>query len=141
MNNMTHPTSGDTSNLAGDVIELMRGMLKWQEYFEKALSYVDNSYTFNDLVMSVLANQRQFYDFGDAAVLMQYEKYPQYSVYHCFIACGNKQTIFEQHDMMNEIAQKMGCKYLTLSGRKGWERDLVKHGWEHKLSTMYREVT
>lgn len=140
MNKHTSPNKGNTGNLAGDVIALMRDLLRWQEHIEKAVQDLDGMYTFNDIVASILRQERHFYDYGDCCVIMQFEQYPNYSVYHCFIACGKFEAILAAEKDMNEIAKQLGCKYLSISGRVGWPRKLKPHGWKHKLSVLHKEV-
>jgi hypothetical protein len=143
MNTHNPPTEGNFNqhgNLAGDVIALMRDLLRWQEQIERALRDLDGMYSFNDIVASVLRQERHFYDFGDCCVIMQYEKYPGYSIYHCFIACGKFEAILASEVGISEVAKKLGCKYLSIAGRVGWPRKLKQHGWTHKLSVLHKEV-
>ena len=129
-----------TANIAGDVINLMNDLLKWQEGIERALRDLDGMYSFNDVVTSVLRGEQHFYQFEECCVIMQEESYPGYSVYHCFIACGTTEAILAAEPKINEIAKGLGCKYMSLSGRVGWPRRLKAHGWKHRLSIMHKEV-
>lgn len=140
MNDQT-PLRAGNSNLAGDVIALMNDMLAWQEQIERAVRDLDNMYSFNDIVASVLKQERQFYSFDKCAVIMQHENYPGYSIYHCFIACGELEAILAAEPYMNDVARELGCKYLSIAGRVGWPRVLKSHGWKHALSVLHKEVT
>jgi len=131
---------GMTANLAGSVIELMRDLLEWQEHIEKAMGHVDNQYSFNDIVASVIRGERHFYKFDGCCVIMQREAYPAYSIYHCFVACGDMQAIKDAEPKINEIAKELGCKYMAISGRTGWPRALKNDGWKHVISVMYKET-
>jgi len=133
-------TAGKNNNLAGDVVKLMNDMLAWQPQIEKAMAHLDHPYTFNDVVASVLRQERHFYDFEDCCVIMQYEQYPQYSNYHCFIACGKMQAIKDAEPHINEVAKQLGCKHMSISGRIGWPRALKSDGWKHVISVLYKEV-
>ncbi len=130
----------DTSNLAGNVIELMRDLLAWQEQIEDAMQHIDNQYSFNDIVSSILRGERHFYQFDGCCVIMQFEKYPAYNIYHCFVACGDMQAIKDAEANINEIAKELGCKYMSISGRIGWPRALKHDGWKHVLSILYKET-
>jgi len=131
---------GITANLAGDVISLMRDLLAWQEHIEAAMKHVDNQYSFNDIVASILRGERHFYEFENCCVIMQFEKYPAYSIYHCFVACGDMQGIKDAEKHINEVAKSLGCKYMAISGRTGWPRALKDDGWKHVLSILYKET-
>jgi hypothetical protein len=140
MNAHFPPSKGNTANLAGDVISLMRDLLRWQDKIEAAMAHVDNQYSFNDIVASVLRNERHFYEFEDCCVIMQVENYPAYKIYHCFVACGDMQAIKNAEVEINKIAKELGCKYMAISGRIGWPRALKNDGWKHVISVMYKET-
>lgn len=143
MNAHNPPSEGktaDTANVAGSVIELMRDLLKWQVHIEKAMANVDNQYSFNDIVASILRGERHFYKFDGCAVIMQFEQYPNYSIYHCFVACGDMQAIKDAEKEINKLAKGFGCKYMAISGRTGWPRALKNDGWKHVISVMYKET-
>jgi hypothetical protein len=140
MNAHNPPVEGNTSNLAGDVITLMHDLLRWQEQIEAAMAHVDNQYTFNDIVASIMRGERHFYKYDRCCVIMQFEEYPAYSIYHCFVACGEMQAIKDAEKDMNERAKALGCKYMAISGRVGWPRALKNDGWKHVLSIMYKET-
>lgn len=141
MNQHNPPSEGKTGNLAGDVIALMQDLLKWQPHIERAFRDLDGMYDFNDIVASILRQERHFYDFGDCAIIMQVEQYPHFKVYHCFLACGKFESILKAEPDIIEIARQLGCKHLAISGRTGWPRKLKGMGWHHKLSVLYKEVS
>jgi len=138
--NIHDRTSPKPGNLAGNVIELMRDMLLWQPQIEEAMRHIDNQYSFDDIVASVLRGERHFYQFPGCCVIMQFEKYPAYSIYHCFVACGEMQAIKDAEPEINKIAKELGCKYMSISGRIGWPRALKNDGWKHVLSILYKET-
>ena len=141
MNDMSNsPTGGEPPSLASSVIDLMHDMVKWQDLIEDAMRRVNYMYSFDDVVASVLRQQRQFFDFGDCCVIMEMQQFPQWSAYHCFLACGSTQAILRAEPKITALAKELGCDYISLSGRVGWPRRLKEHGWKHLLSTMYKEV-
>ena len=128
------------SNLAGDVIGLMQRLLHWQPEIEDAMRRVNYMYTFNDVVESILRQQRIFYEFDDCMIIMQIDPFPQWKAFHCFLACGTTEAILAAEPKMHEIAKVLDCKYLSISGRVGWPRRLKSEGWKHLISTLYKEV-
>lgn len=140
MNDMSHSPTGGQTNLAKAVSELMAGLLKWQDHIEKSMARVNNMYSFNDVVMSVLQQQRHFYEFEDCYIIMEFCVFPQWNAYHCFCAGGTTEAILRAEPRIREVAEQLGCKYMSISGRTGWSRRLKDHGWKHKMSTLYKEV-
>lgn len=127
-------------NLADTVIDLMASMKKWQPQIEDAMARVNNMYSFNDIVGSVLRQERQFYEFEGCCVIMQIDQFPNWKAYHCFLAAGSTEAILRAEPQIMEIAKALGCKYMSLSGRTGWPKRLKGTGWKHLLSTLYKEV-
>lgn len=128
------------TNLAATVIQLMNDMLRWQEHIDRALRDLDGMYSFDDVVASVIQQQRHFYEFDGCCVIMEYSEFPGYSMYHCFVACGSTEAILAAEPHINEIAKRLGCKYMSIAGRTGWPRVLKKHGWKHKMAVLHKEV-
>ena len=137
MNMHNPPTEG---NLANKVTSVMHKLLAWRKEIEEAMAHVDHQYSFDDIVASVLRGERHVYDFPKCLVIMELNQFPAYSVYHCFIACGDMQAIKDAEKDINKIAKDLGCKYMAISGRTGWPRALKNDGWKHVLSTMYKET-
>lgn len=127
-------------NLAVNVMDLMKDLLRWQDHIEDAMRRTGNMYTFDDIVASILRQEKQFYNFDDCFIIMQLDVYPQCKVYHCFLAGGKMQAIKDAESVINDIAKDLGCKAMSISGRTGWPKALKNDGWEHRLSVLHKEV-
>lgn len=127
-------------NLAERVKHTMDRLLYWREHIETAMGHVYDMYRFDDIVLMVLAQRLDFYEFADCMVLMEVCTFPQWSTYHCFLACGDMQAIKAAEPVISNIAKQKGCQYMSISGRTGWPRALKDDGWEHVMSTLYKEV-
>lgn len=106
----------------------------------RALEYGNNSHSFDDIVRLVLDGSVDMYEFPNSVIIMELTHYPNFSVYHGFIAAGDLQEILDAHTMMFKEARLRGAKYLSIAGRRGWEKAMRNHGWSHKLSIMQVEV-
>jgi hypothetical protein len=133
-----YPLEGNNS--AQHIIAVMGLMVKWEVEISKALAAAKSSYSFDHVVAMVAQQRLHIYDFEDCLVLMQVNQAPNFSTYHCFVACGNMQTILAAEKYLNDVALTLKCRYLTISGRVGWPRALKPHGWEHVTSTLYKTV-
>lgn len=121
--------------------QLVSDLEKYRVDIEKALWYGQNSHTFDDFVGKVLRNEVHFYPLGSAFVAMEIIQQPQYNVYHTFLAGGDMQPILDCHPWMLENAKQLGCKYVSICGRHGWERVLKDYGWKKQYTVLRKEVT
>lgn len=139
MNDMTNsPIIGDAlSNLK----QLVADLEKYRLDIEAALCYGQDSHTFDDVVGKVLRNEVHFYPQDNSFVIMELHRYPQYKVYHCFLAGGDMAEIIAVHPWMLANAKQLDCKYVSIAGRIGWERALKNHGWKKQFTVLRKEVT
>jgi hypothetical protein len=114
---------------------------KFELDIKEALCYGTGSHNFTDVVARVLTGTLDLYVFPNSVIIMEFTKYPNHSVYHGYIAAGDLQEILDAHPMIEKEARARKCKYLTIAGRKGWERPMKLHGWQHSLSVMQKEVS
>lgn len=126
--------------LANAIAHLMQLMLKFRVDIENTLVYCRHSHTFDHIVKKVLTGELHFYVYRQSALLMEVQRYPEHSVYHCFIGCGNIEDLHASEPIFNEHAKLLGCKYITQSGRIGWVKSLKSRGWEHSHSAMFKPV-
>lgn len=123
------------------LLSLLLDLKRFRLDIEKALCYSSDAYSFDNIVDGVLRGNYHFYPLKNSCVITELVNYPNYKVYHGFIAAGNLEEIREfVHTIGNANAKQLGCKYMTLAGRHGWTREFGRDGWKHTLSTMQREV-
>lgn len=140
MNDMSRiPPEGTPDKLAS--LELtLANLRKWRPQIEVALRHGAQAQSFDDLLMMVMRGTVQFYSFEKSFLVMEIINYPQFKVYHCFLAGGDMRDVFESEARMLPNAKALGCKYLSIAGRKGWTRMLKPRGWKFVCATMYKEV-
>ena len=132
----------DTTN--SDSLQRIKSLIGALEKFEldirEALCYGTNSHTFDYVCARVLSGSADLYEFPNSVIIMEKSVYPNHSVYHGFIAAGDLQEILDAHPLIEEEAKKRGCEYLSIAGRKGWEKPMKKYGWKHSLTIMKKEL-
>jgi hypothetical protein len=126
--------------LADNLIHLMGILKKFELDIRTALEYGNNSHSFDDVVRMAVLGEVDVYEFPNSVIIMELTKYPNFSVYHGFIATGDLQEILDAHGLMFREAKLRGAKYLSIAGRRGWERAMKQRGWDHRLSILYKEV-
>lgn len=113
---------------------------QWEDTINEALAHGRHTHTFDDVVSMVLQNRVLFFPFDKAFVIMEKVDYPRFSVFHCFLAGGELKEVLAAQDEMEIVGRKLGCKYLSIAGRLGWQRTLRDLGWQHVCTTMYRPI-
>lgn len=127
-------------SLAQKVIKLMEDLEKWRTEIERGMDKTYNAYSFDDIVASIMRQERHFYEFDGCCIIMQLDELPQYRVYTCFLACGSTEAILAAEPQLTSVAKELGCRYLTISGRAGWARRLKDEGWRHMCSSFCKEI-
>lgn len=134
----TSPQGGEKHLLA--LKQLCDDLLKHRLDIEKALCYGRNSHNFEHVVDEVMKGRLHFYPLENSFIIMEVHVYPNYSVYHGFLAGGDLEEILNAHPMIMANAKQLGCVALSISGRRGWEKAMKAYGWKHDLSYMYKEL-
>lgn len=116
------------------------GLRHWKEKIEVALDHGANTHTFDDVCTMVMENRLALFLYPEAFSLMEIVHYPQFSVFHCFIAGGEMQAVLDIEKELMPVAKSLGCAYLSFSGREGWVRVHKANGWTPVCTTLYKEV-
>jgi len=140
MNIHNTPTGGTDETKAHKLASLASDLLKYRLDIENALMYARNSHSFDDIVDLVVTGRVHFYPLDHSFVLMEVQNYPQHKVYHVFLAGGQMPEIIKTHTKLLENARSLDCKYVSICGRKGWERALSAEGWTHQYSVLMKET-
>jgi hypothetical protein len=130
------PTPSLTSHIRHMVDELDR----LRHHVEAALAYAHGSHTFDDVAASVLQGRTRMWTTAGSIVIVEKVAYPQQSCYHVFLAGGDMDEIIGLHEEIIACARADGCSAITLTGRRGWARALLPHGWTEAHTTMRLEI-
>jgi hypothetical protein len=131
------PSGGETLNRFKELIAQLE---KWQPKLEESLAHGHMTHTFDDLVEMILTNRAHFYSWDEAFAVMEYVQYPQFSVYHCFLAGGSVDGVMATVEPLKKVARALGCRYVSLAGREGWRKPFAARGWEFVCTTLYCDV-
>jgi hypothetical protein len=121
--------------------DLVSALARWMPEINEALEYAKASHSFDDVVRMTMGGKLMMFTYPDAFMLMEVVEYPQFKIWHCFLAGGDKDAITTTEPQHGAIALAMGCKYIGFSGRKGWDHEAAKRGWEYVCTTRYKLAT
>jgi len=97
---------------------------KVQKILEPALEY-DNTYNIQDVADCISDGSMQLWPTNNSAVVTQVQNFPRMKVLHIFLAGGNLDELETLTPHIQKFAEDMGCRKITLTGRKGWSRTFV----------------
>lgn len=123
-----------------NVQETCENLLKFRVDIEKSLCYDGHSHSFDDIVDKVLEGRLRFYPLKSSFFLMEVEVTPGYSAFHGFLVGGDLEEIMDAIPMMKQEGRDLGCKYASMTGRKGWEPQFKRIGWAQPHITMSIEL-
>lgn len=120
--------------------QLVEDLRTHEGNIKAAIAYTNGTHTFDDIVAMIMTGRVDYFPYQTAFVIMERITYPQFSIYHCFLAGGDLQGVLDSIPPMKQEARRRDCRYLSMAGRKGWTKVLADDGWKHIATTMYTEV-
>lgn len=97
---------------------------KVEKILERALEY-DNTYNIEDVADCISNGTMQLWPTNNSAVVTQVQIFPRMKVLHIFLAGGNLVELETLTPHIQKFAEDMGCRKITLTGRRGWSRTFV----------------
>jgi hypothetical protein len=97
---------------------------KVEQILEPALEY-DNTYNIEDVADCISNGTMQLWPTSNSAVVTQVQNFPRMKVLHIFLAGGNLEELETLTPHIQKFAEDMGCRKITLTGRRGWSRTFV----------------
>jgi len=129
---MTHSETNPYLQLAQEVPErYIRSIDEDRALIERALGY-EHSFAFEDIKQGVEAGLMQYWPLPNSVVITELINFPQYIVFHIFLAAGKMTEIHGATPEILAWGKSKGATEARLHGRPGWARSyLVKEdGWE-----------
>ena len=78
-----------------------------------------------DVADCIDSGTMQIWTSDNSAVVTQVQIFPRMRVLHIFLAAGDLVDLETLTPRIQRFAEDMGCKKITLTGRKGWSRTFV----------------
>ena len=107
----------------------------------KALQFGGEAYTIEDVEQMIIEGTAQMWVRGESVIVTEIVKYPRAKHLHLFLAGGDLDELDQLLPEILEWGKGQGCRLVTLSGRRGWERSfLADQGWKPTLIVMEKEL-
>lgn len=109
-------------------------------WLEAALKYANNTHNIEDIRKGVANGYYQLWPAEKGALITEIESYPNRNVLHVFLGGGELQQLLDMVESVEVYAKTIGCKSVTVSGRKGWVKLLKRRGARELCTTMAKEL-
>lgn len=119
---------------------LLLELEKWEDDIKLALHHGYDTHTIDDIINLIMANRVHFFSWETSFTIMEIIDYPRFKVYHCFLAGGDLAGVVRSIGPMSDVARALGCQYLSMAGRSGWQKVLRDEGWKFVCTTMYLDL-
>ncbi len=96
------------------------------EWIEGALKYSNGDYTLQDIADGINRGEYMLWTCHTAALVTQFNRSPQQTVLHLFLAGGDIAGVEELVTQAEQWATEIGCDGITLTGREGWKKSFLK---------------
>ena len=126
--------------LALNSAKLTEEFIRFSPLIGEALSYSGHTHTLDDIYLGVMQGRYRLWALEKSFMVTEISVYPQAKHYHLFLGGGDLEEIFGMQDAVKAAARECGCSLVTITGRSGWRRLLVKRGWKAALVTLSLEV-
>lgn len=122
-------------------LQWMPALLARKDLVESALVYTEGSHTFEDIAAGIDLGQFKLLVAPNSLMLLEVIEYPQRKDLHVFLAAGKLEELEKMTPAVEEFGRRLGCKFITLSGRRGWERTYLRgRGWKQTSIVMSKEL-
>jgi|TARA_R110000824_G_C14885124_1_gene643850 hypothetical protein len=116
-----------------DDIERCRG------WIEGALKLLD-THDFFDIKEGILNGRFVLWPAPDGCLVTEFIEYPKYRVLNVFLGGGKLERLVDMRPAMEDFAKKTGCKKISITGRKGWQKILNNNGGKVEAYVMAKEL-
>jgi hypothetical protein len=126
--------------MAGALVMLDGCYLRFRDDFEAVLD--PRTHTIEWLDGQVITGRIRVWPAHDACLLTSLKHYPTGAFeVHVEIAAGSKDTLVNQTiKSVEEWARDIGAAFVTIASRKGWEKVMAPHGYDHWQTEIRKEM-
>ena len=110
-------------------------------YIELALQKSGGAYSIDDVHEYVVSGDAHFEPIENGGAIFFFHQYPNKKVLRIWLAGGTLEDGLAPvlHSAARE-AKRLDCDAIEVEGRRGWERVLRPHGFEHKRTVLVKEL-
>lgn len=122
------------------VIDIREDFDQCAEWIQGALDHGGNTHDLEDIWAGIVDGRFQFWPAKRGCLVTEILLYPKCKVLHVFLGGGNLDQLLDMIESLEMYAKTIGCKSITVSGRKGWVRVLASRGAKPVRTTLAKEL-
>lgn len=140
--NPDHQGLGGLCGLIADSGPLKEAKNKFFSHRKKVQRVLDilQTHTMEDVWHGIASGRFQFWPLENSIIITDITEYPRCKVLTVFIAAGDMDEILSMDPVLVQFARKTGCRFVEVTGRKGWERVLGRIGYKPMCPYLRKEV-
>lgn len=100
----------------------------------------EGTHSVEDVIAACVEGRAQWWEYGGSIAVTEVLVYPRMKVCRGWLAAGDFNEILEIEKNVIAWAKSQGCARLEITGRKGWARRLLGHGYRETNVTMVKEL-
>lgn len=101
--------------------------LRLEKQILQGLEYSGGTHNLEDVAMALHKDQMQLWPGLESVLLTELVQYPRMKVFHVFLGAGKMTELIQMIPYVVEQAKLEGCRKVTVTGRRGWERVLARY--------------
>lgn len=123
-----------------DGVDLKAEFDRCAPWLENALEYANKTHDIADIWEGIVEGRYQFWPAERGALVTEIQVYPKRNVFHVFLGGGDLDQLVDMVQSVRIYAETIGCKSVTVSGRRGWTRVLESRGAKELCTTVALEL-
>lgn len=126
----------------GFIPDWLHELDRCSHWIEAALEHSGDTHSIGDIAEMVSTGALQLWPGLKAVIVTEIVHYPRMSAVNFFLAGGDLEELEVMEKVVTEWAKKIGCKRVTLHGRRGWDKTFLTkdRGWKPEWWVLAKEI-
>jgi len=111
-----------------------------QPWIEAALEYSGGTHSLSDVINGITSGKMQLWPSPKGCIVTEIVVYPRKKMLNVFLGGGEMEQLLDMHKDVIAWSKAQGCEAITITGRFGWKKPLIKHGWKPMHASFIKEI-
>lgn len=118
--------------------------MRYDDYFarlSKALKRGGNLYTFDDIMESIYAGDKQSFSHNNSWAVTEVHDFPRRRTLDVLLLVGDSGDFAILHSKVMKFAEEVGATLVRAFGRSGWTKFAEANGWQIVDTVYYKDLS
>lgn len=107
----------------------------------RALKHGGGTHSLQDVLDGLLEGKYQLFENDDGVCVTEIMEAPKGRYLHCWIVAGRLPEVMQLQDAVERHALTNSCRFMSTSGRFGWQTVLPHYGWKPSQIVFTKELS